>query len=145
MHALFYKHYSFKVLFAFLLIIAAGCQVLPVENEPECSNCDRSFEVHINSNFDNDRVRIEIDGLTVFNERVTTNPVLSLAEIIELKRPAGVHRIRVVVNGSKAGEKTFSLDQKLYIQVRFYPEAIPDLNIPEGVSIYVSEIQPMYD
>ncbi len=136
---------SLHVAFFAILIIASGCELLSPVAEPECATCEQAFEIHLNNNFDNDRVHVEIDGKVIFDERITTDYVWSLAEIVKLKRPMGTHHIKIVVNGSEEEKRTFELDRLLFIHVRYYPEAIPDLSIPRGVVIEVSEIRPMYD
>lgn len=128
-----------------VLALASGCKLLPTEGEAGCTECELAFEVHVKNNFQNDHVRLAIDGMVVFDERVTTNYVWSLAEIIKLKRPMGTHQVKVVVNGSEQGESTFELDRPLFIHVRYYSKPIPELSIPKGVLVEVSEQRPMYD
>lgn len=129
--------------FAALVLILEACQLVSSRTVCESYECV-DFEVHLNNNFNNDLVQVEIDKKVVLNERVTTNHVLSLAEIIKLKRPAGKHSIKITVNGRKE-ESIFMLDCKLFIHVRYYSEAIPGLNIPKGVVINISKYPPLYD
>ncbi len=129
------------------LIIAlsiTGCDIFYSENVCESSPCE-SFQIHLNNNFDDDYVRVEIDGKPVFNKRITTDYVWSLAEIIELERPEGTHQIKVVVNENEEAERSFVLDDKLYIYVRYYHKLLPRLNIPQGVKIDFTNRPPMYD
>ncbi len=130
-----------------LLGLATGCHLLSPDAEGEiaCATCRHAFEVHLNNGFDDDRVRVEIDGQTVFDERVTTDDVWSLAEVLKLQRPEGTHHIRAVVNGSEEGAASFELDRELFIHVRYYREALPSHGIPEGVVIEIREHRPVYD
>lgn len=125
-----------------LLVLGAGCELLPVNSS---SPNAQAFEVHLQNNFDEDRVRVEIDGEVVFNDRVSTDYLWSLAEVVVLKAPEGKRRLRVVVNGSEEGKAQFNLDKKLYIGVRYYKEPIPSLEIPEGIVMDVSEEEFIYD
>ncbi|MGH7449812.1 MAG: hypothetical protein ACRENG_00550 [bacterium] len=114
-------------------------------NRPAISINKENFEIHLQYHFRGERVRIEIDGQTLFDKAVETNYVLSLAEIIKLEMPEGRHQIKVVVNDSEEQETTFELDCKLYIGVRYFRDAVPDLNISRGVMIEVSDSPYMYD
>lgn len=133
-------------MFYWLLIVLSitGCDIFYTENVCESRNCEQ-FEIHLNNNFDDDYVRVEIDGKPVFNKRITTDDVWSLAEIIELERPEGSHQIKVVVNENEEGERSFELDDMLYIHVRYYREPLPRSNIPQGVKIDFNDQSPMYD
>ena len=76
---------------------------------------------------------------------VETNYLLSLAEVVKLKMPIGSHRIKVSVNGIEDQEKTFELNRKLYIAARYFRDPMPDLNIPKGVMIEISDHPFIYD
>lgn len=128
-----------------LLAATSGCEFLPAQYDEGQAGDLQAFEVHLNSQFSNDRVQVFIDGKEVFDERVTTLDVLSLAEVIALKRPAGHHRIEVVVNRKERKAATFSLTEALYIHVWYRPEGIPELNIPQGIAIEPSRHRPIYD
>ena len=112
-------------------VATAGCGLLGEDRQ--------AFEVHLQSSFDQDHVRVELDGRTVFDGRVTTAHVAGLAERIELERPTGTHRIRVTVNDLEAVEKRFKLDERLTVAVQYYAEAWPQQKIPQGVTIKVFE------
>ena len=103
------------------------------------------LEVHLNNSFNDDRVRVKIDGHEVFDGRVTTNYVLSLAEVIQLTKSSGSHEIEVQVNDGDPSSTTFDLDHPLYILVRYYPEDLPTYNIQEGIYFDITEERPMYD
>lgn len=105
----------------------------------------RAFEIHLQSFFRGESVHIEIDGQSLFNKAVTTNAVLGLAEIIKLELPVGEHHIKVVVNDTEEGETSFELVCKLYIGVRYFRDAIPERNIPQGVRIAVTDSPYLYE
>jgi hypothetical protein len=112
---------------------------------PAISAGKENLEVHLQYHYRGERVRVEIDGQTIFNKAVETNYVLSLAEIIKLEVSEGRHQIKAVVNGSDEKKTTFDLDGKLYIGVRYFRDAVPALNISKGVVINVSDSPYMYD
>lgn len=139
-----YKPSLFHLYWLLIALNTTGCDTFYSENVCESRNCEQ-FEIHLNNNFDDDYVRIEIDGKPVFNKRITTDYIWSLAEIIELERPEGTHHINVVVNGNEEGKRSFELDDMLYIHVRYYHEPLPDSNISEGIKIDFNTEPPMYD
>jgi hypothetical protein len=114
-------------------------------NRSVISTGNENLEIHLQYHYRGERVRIEIDGQTLFNKVVETNYALSLAEIIKLEMPEGRHQIKAVVNGSEERKTTFDLDGKLYIGVRYFREAVPAFNISKGVMIDVSDNPYMYD
>ena len=122
---------AWVVLVVGALAVVAGCGLLG-ENR-------QAFEVHLQSSFEDDHVRVEIDGQVVFDGRVTTAHVAGLAERIKLERPTGRHRIRVIVNDLEAVEKRFRLNERLTVAVQYYAEAWPQQSIPQGVTIKVFE------
>jgi hypothetical protein len=57
----------------------------------------------------------------------------------------GEHHIKVVVNDAEERETSFVLDCKLFVGIRYSRDAIPELNIPQGVRIEVSESPYVYE
>ena len=57
------------------------------------------LRVDIQSQFADDRVRVEVGGVPVFDSRVTTEPLLGVAQIVETEVPPGRTPITVTVNG----------------------------------------------
>lgn len=102
------------------------------------------FEVHIQHNFDNDRVVVELDGKVVFDDYVTTNPVLGLAKIVKLQAYRGTHHVRAIL---RAPDGTLQPD--------FIQEVVVDLNQPVYICLTknveqvfkasVKKERPMYD
>lgn len=125
------------------LLLAHGCGFL----DPDSCSCSPAYEidlaVHLGSWFQDDLVEVAIDGKTVFDQRVTTLDVLSLAKIIELKYQPGLHHLEVTVNGLAQETTTFYLDRPLYALVSYFEEPLPDR--PAGVHITVTATPPVYD
>lgn len=66
------------------------------------------LRVDIQTQFADDRVRLEVGGVPIFDDRVTTEDVLSLAEIVRSNVPPGPTTLVVRVNGGPEG--TLDLD-----------------------------------
>jgi hypothetical protein len=73
-------------------------------------------EIHIQYLFQDDIVNIEIDGDEIFNEAVTSDPVLSLAHILQVELDSGDHLITVKMSDESITEP-FSLNDKMIIAV----------------------------
>ena len=56
------------------------------------------LRIDIQSQFDDDRVRVEIGGVPVFDDRVTTMSARRLARVVEASVPPGETAIRATVN-----------------------------------------------
>lgn len=122
-----------------------GCELLSPPGEGGKQEGLQSFEVHLNSQFDNDRVQVRIDGREVFDERVTTLDVLSLAHILKLERPAGPHLLEVVVAGRTRADTTFYLADPQYIQVWYADPANASVMGHTGIRLEISRERPLYD
>lgn len=130
--------------FTAILVIANGCGLFTPDDEHVCVTCRDNFEIHLQSNFDDDHVRVEIDRVLVFEGHVKTNHILGLAELIELQWPEGMHSIKVTVNGLENAAKTFDLNRPLFVLVGYYTDHIPAAEISAGVHIEISKQRPTY-
>ena len=94
------------------------------------------LRVDIQSEFADDRVRLEVGGVPVFDDRVTTEAVLSLAEIVRSNVPPGRTTLTVLVNGE--AETALELDPASgeVVAVRFDGSA---------VSAELLDEAPLYD
>lgn len=61
-----------------LLMLLSGCS-MPTEERDTVP-----LQVHLQSGFEGEHVRVRADGRTVFNERILTDNLIGLAEIIRL-------------------------------------------------------------
>ena len=116
-----------------------------------CTNNDNGltyqtvdFEAHIQHDFNNTHFIIELDGKAVFDDYVTTNPVLGLAEIVPLRAFPGNHHIRVILkapDGTRQPdymqEVFVDLSQPVYICVATAAE--------QRFTVNVKKERPMYD
>lgn len=127
------------------IVVLSGCGFVDLDPSGGTTGVALDLEVHLTSQFNDDHVRVAIDGREVFDERVTTVDVLSLAEVVELKSSSGRHRIDVDVNGSYHASERFYLDRPKYAIVRFYKEPLPRYQISEGILIDVTDRRPVYD
>lgn len=102
---------------ALVLAVLAGCDsaVVTPPAGPE------SLRVDFQTVFDDDRVRVELDGALVFDGRVTTDGALSLAESVDLSIPEGAHDLRVEVGGASA-EAAFVAGDIVFVAVGYDPE-----------------------
>ena len=57
------------------------------------------LRIDVQTQFDDDRVRLEVGGVPVYDDRVTTEATLSLAEIVRTNVPPGATTLAVTVNG----------------------------------------------
>lgn len=96
-----------RVLLAAALLgapLLAGCD----STEAVAPSGPESFTVDFTTQFDNTSVQLELDGILVYEERVTTNDVLGLAERIELSISEDPHRLRVQVSGRSSTTAEFT-------------------------------------
>lgn len=98
------------------LLLLASCDSGGVEPIP---GADRTVELHFQSFYTGQRAVATINGYRVFDGRLTTEAVLSLAEIAEIEVAGGEQRLRVSVAGFEATE-TFTVgDEPVYVGIRF--------------------------
>lgn len=103
------------------------------------------LEIHLTNSYEDDRVRVRLDGREVFDGRVTTDYTVSLAEVIHLKESAGPSEIEVLVNNTHSASTTIDLDEPLFVQVQFYRDDLPHFRIVEGIFFTVLRERPLYD
>ena len=120
-------HLAPLVLAAFLV---AGCDstgiTLPSGPQP--------LTVDLTARFDNDLVRIELDDELIYEERVTTEDVLSLAARATFEIPEGRHRVRVEVGGRASASAEFTAGETVFVSVFHDPgEDDVDLTLSDEV------------
>lgn len=82
-----------------LATLLALLLVLPACDGAAWESTDRvPLRIDIQSQFDDDRVRLEVGGVPVFDGRVTTEDVLSLARVVEASVPPGETVMEAIVN-----------------------------------------------
>ncbi len=74
-------------------------------------------QIHLRSEFDHVLVRVSVDNSQVFSDTATTNPVVSLANIIPIQVINGVHSLRVTVSNRFLKDSSFVVRDTLYIGV----------------------------
>ena len=126
-----------------LAAVLAGCDA--AGEAPEWTGPTHPLEIHLQNHFEDDHVRVAIDGRTVFEGDITTEYVWSLAKIVEVDVPVGEHRLTVTRNHVPTATALFVADQPLYIGVKYFEEALPRLNIPQGFRIEVREQPYVYE
>ena len=105
-------------LIAAALSLLAGCD----SADPTAPLGPESLTVDFTTHFDDDLVRVNLDGVLIYEERLTTADVLSLAERAAFSIPEGEHRIRIEVEGRASAAATFEAGQTVFIGVRYDPE-----------------------
>jgi len=134
------KHIRRLGIFAASLAALLGCKSSAIS-----SGTPQAVEVHLQTQFRGEQIRVDIDGQKLFGQAVTTNDVLGLAEIIKLEMLQGRHEIKIIINGRFQQKASFKLDCKLYIGVTYYRDAVPALNLPQGLTITLTDIPYRYD
>jgi hypothetical protein len=75
--------------------------------------------LHIQSDFNGELVKIDLDGSTVFEDSVTTMQVLGLAAIDSLEMNNGSHEIQVTVNSIYTYSENFNLSNPLWLGINY--------------------------
>lgn len=98
--------------------LVAGCDTTAITTPsgPE------SLTVDFTARFDRDLVRIELDGEPIYEERVTTEDVLSLAARASFEIPEGWHQFRVQVGGRASAATEFYAGEVVFVSVFFDPD-----------------------
>ena len=113
------KTYFHSLILLSLLFLLAACSEATDPAEEQNADWTIPLEVHLQANFENDLVRVELDRKVIFNDRATTGALLGFAERLKLKRDSGTHSLRVVVNNNVLHEESFDLQDTLYIGVGY--------------------------
>lgn len=78
--------------------------------------------LHLQGGFDHDDVRIDLDGVQVYHyDSVTTNNLLSLADVDSTIQSYGNHQISVNVNNTAIHTENFDLHQSLWLGINLNP------------------------
>ena len=86
---------------ALLSLTQARCGSIVVPTGPE------PLSIHLQADFNDDKVVIVLNGDRVFSGRVTTDHIVGVAKMIPLSLPEGMHHIRVSVNGRSSSSQGF--------------------------------------
>lgn len=114
-----------QLLFLLLVLILSGGLLPGCSKDKEHSNTSgekHKLGIAAHSDFNNDLVTIYIDGKSIFNQKITTNNVLSYAASTTDSVFAGQHLIKVVVNGIVSKKQTFTISNDLYIGINYTPQ-----------------------
>lgn len=137
---------TLRLLSLFLIGLAAtGCDSSNSGGIEPIPGADRTLELHFQSWFTGERAVAHVNGYRVFEGELTTNAVLSLAEIAEVEVAEGEQRLRVTVAGYEA-TATFTVgDEPMYVGVIFQaPIDDPPIEFI-GVRLDVSDEPFLYD
>ena len=101
-----------------IITLVAGCSddVNSTNTEPT-----EQLRIDLQSGYSDTQVKIFLDNYTVFDDKVSTNDVVSVAAIIPLEVNAGTHYLKVTVNNLLTKETLFTIGDKLYIGVNYSP------------------------
>ncbi len=108
----------FKILlpiFIFIAIVLSSCK-----KDEKGSGVIYPLHLHLEAGFDNDSVKLYIDGNRVFNDVVTTSPLIGLAEAIIIQQPEGVFEMTIEVNNREMAVEDILIDEELYVLMNFY-------------------------
>lgn len=87
----------FKVLVLAGTVLWAGCSSgITTPSGPA------DVRVDIQYAFDGERVELELDGERIYSERVTTDHIWSVAELVQFSVAEGRHEIKATVGGASA-------------------------------------------
>ena len=122
----------FLALFS-LQFFSQGCECV---EDPDIEAQKVSAFVHLQSNFAGDQVVVTIDGRRVFDQSVTTNHLLGLAESFEVSLSPGSHTVLVKVNEAVQKSESFIPEETPFILVGYH----------EGkVTMNFTDEKPLYD
>jgi len=96
------------------------------------------IRLDLQHDFSDDLVVVELDGVRVYRNRVTTNHVLSVAALVPLALSEGAHRLRVSVNGGSATSAEFAAGEFPVLAVTYDP-------VRKELSLQLLEELPYYD
>lgn len=99
-----------------IITLVAGCSddVNSTNTEPT-----EQLRIDLQSGYSDTQVKIFLDNYTVFDDKVSTNDVVSVAAIIPLEVNAGTHYLKVTVNNLLTKETLFTIGDALYIGVNY--------------------------
>lgn len=109
-----------RYLFALLAIFLLTTTVLTACNK----KAKKSYNVGIDvqTQFNNDKVQIFIDGEEILNKQLTTLDVLGVClpnGVVHKIVHEGKHKLKVEVNGSASKTEKFTLKEDIYIGVNY--------------------------
>lgn len=122
------RHLFVAAAFALLL---AGCD----SAGPVAPSGSESLTVDLRTNFDNDLVRVKLDGALIYEGRVTTNLSQGLAERATFSVSEGEHHIRVEVGGRASAAATFEAGTAVFVGVSYNPE-LRDIDLDVSDEIF---------
>ena len=84
-------------------------------------SCTNSHELRIDlqSWFYNDSVKVEVNGQVVYNNLVSTDSLLGVADIKSLNYPEGSYPIKVTINNTFTKTETVNLDHYKCMAVKY--------------------------
>lgn len=103
-----------KTLFVKFMFLSGVVLVLQ-----SCAGNQHPLHLHLQSQFNNDYVQVDIDGSQVYADSVTTNNVLGLADTYSLNEEEGPHVIHIAVNNIVNYTDSFQLNDELYIGINY--------------------------
>ena len=98
---------------AFLILTLIGCDDPSSDNE--------LIYIDLGTNFNNDKVKIEINKIAKYSETISTNHTLGLAKGLSFNLPVGNSEITVDINGIKTTE-TFAHKKDRFLYITFDKE-----------------------
>lgn len=106
-----------------IILVAIG--LLTINVLASCNKkAKKSYNVGVDvqTQFKNDKVEIYIDDEKILDKQLTTNDVLGLCVpdgVVHKEVKEGKRKLKVVVNGSATKTEKFTLEQDVYIGVRY--------------------------
>lgn len=108
---------SFSLLLFMAGMLMTGCKK---NNKPENPSGEKYLlNLAAHQSFDNDQLNIYVDGTSVFNKNVTSNPSLGYAGGTAVTVNAGQHSIKVVVNGVVTKKQNVTVSADLYVGINY--------------------------
>jgi hypothetical protein len=101
-----------------LLVFLTACET----ESPTISPTSKTqlLEVHLWQVFEDDAVRVALDGEPIFEGVVSTNHIFTLAKRIPTRVAQGDHELKITVNKRWTGAVRFAVEKPLYIGVSFF-------------------------
>jgi hypothetical protein len=123
----------------FILIASLFLLVSCKKETEEKQNSDAWFSVDLQSDFQNDSVRVTVDNNKVLDKRITTNMSLGLAEIVPCTLTTGTHTIKI-----EMPEKSIAKDSTVDLQGDFTFAVVYNNSISQ-LSFQVYHFRLFYD
>ncbi|CAN5335014.1 hypothetical protein BH09BAC1_BH09BAC1_09940 [soil metagenome] len=127
-----YARLSITILLAVMALSLSSCK----KDKQQNNGIKHPLHLHMQWLFDNDNVKLYIDGVRVYNGYVTTSPLVGLAEAVDVEQPYGSFEMKIVVNDIYTAKRNITFSQDLFVLFTF------ENNVP---AIDTTTTAPGYD